>query len=88
MELRRGVNTLHRSHDIQEYQRIIDWLSPLNFPARHLDVLKQRQEGTGKWFLESKVFMGWADDPPSTLWCPGIRESRQPVKDNLQLTNI
>lgn len=74
-ELGEGVNTLQRNHDDQEYQTIIDWLSPLNFRLKQLDVLSQRREGTGEWYLESKGFTGWVEGPPSTLWGPGIREA-------------
>ncbi|KAI9792977.1 MAG: hypothetical protein M1816_001299 [Peltula sp. TS41687] len=87
-ELREGVNFLHQSYDNQSYQNIVDWLSPLNFQARQLDVFKQRQEGTGKWFLESKVYTDWVDGPPSTLWCPGIPGAGKTVLSSIVVDDL
>ena len=52
-----------------------DWLSSLNFKQRQADVLNQRTEGTGLWFLESDEFQSWTLSAGSEiLWCKGIRK--------------
>ena len=58
------------------FLRIVDWLSPLNFFTKQKDVLDQRQDGTGLWVLESDAFERWEAGIGNLLWCPGIRESR------------
>ena len=58
-----------------EEQEIINWLSPLEFFSKQNDALSRRQEGTGRWLLESSEFRSWLDTPgKEVLWCPGLRE--------------
>ena len=58
----------------EERDRILTWLSPLNFGPRLSDMLDRRQEGTGTWLLESQLFTDWLEGHFRTLWCPGMRE--------------
>ncbi|KAF0329084.1 ankyrin repeat protein [Colletotrichum asianum] len=51
---------------------IAKWLSPIDFTAKHVDNLKRRQEGTGQWFLDSKVFHSWIQKDRQTLLCHGV----------------
>jgi len=52
-----------------------DWLSSLNFKDTQADVLDQRTDGTGQWFLESDEFNAWlVSVVPQTLWCTGMRK--------------
>jgi hypothetical protein len=55
-------------------QTLGDWLCSLNFNLRQADVLSQRTEGTGQWFLKSDEFQSWTLSAGSEiLWCKGIR---------------
>lgn len=54
---------------------ILAWISPVNFCAKHIDILNRRQEGTGQWLLGTDEFDGWVTGRERTLWCPGIRTS-------------
>lgn len=72
--LDKRLEGLQQSQTRQEYQSIIDWLSPLNFSSTQIDILRRRQEGTGQWLLESQEFKDWLRGEKETLWCPGIRE--------------
>ena len=65
---------LEGNQNNQEFEKIADWLSPLNFLTTQVDVHSKRQEGTGQWLLESQVFKDWLCGTQETLWCPGIRE--------------
>jgi len=58
--------------DIKATDDIVDWLSPLVFSKTQHDQIAQRQEGTGKWFLESPKFQSWQLGSDKTLFCPGI----------------
>ncbi|KAJ7291414.1 hypothetical protein C8J57DRAFT_1211868 [Mycena rebaudengoi] len=63
--------------DSTEREKIIDWLSPLNFFARHADIFGTRQEGTGRWLLEDPQFRTWLLSPGEIIWCFGILISEQ-----------
>ncbi|KAL7926757.1 hypothetical protein ACQKWADRAFT_318066 [Trichoderma austrokoningii] len=52
--------------------KIINWLSPLSFRARHVSILASVQPGTGAWLLKHEIFRRWIDSKARTLWCPGI----------------
>ncbi|KAL7908738.1 hypothetical protein GGI35DRAFT_493723 [Trichoderma velutinum] len=53
-------------------QKIIQWISPLSFRSRHVNVLDSVQPGTGIWLLEHATFRDWVESKTGTLWCPGI----------------
>lgn len=59
---------------ISEERDLLDWLSPLEFFSKQNDALSRRQEGTGRWLLESNEFRRWLDIAGRVLWCPGMRE--------------
>ena len=59
----------------EDDQKIVSWLSPTTFWARHQDIMSYRTEDTGKWFLETREFNQWVNGTDKTLWCPGIRKS-------------
>ena len=62
-----------RSHQRdQEYQTIIDWLTPVNYATQQNDFIAQRQEGTGDWVLRSSEFQHWLKQTNQTLFCPGM----------------
>jgi Cdc6-like AAA superfamily ATPase len=50
----------------------MQWLSPTDFPSQQYDIISQRQEGTGQWFLDSTEFKSWLEGYDKTLFCPGI----------------
>ena len=65
-------------HNVEQNQKILTWLSKLDFDEKQRDILSKRHPGTGGWLLDSDTFKAWRnghDESPSTLWCPGIRES-------------
>lgn len=57
----------------EESQKILDWLSPLNFWEKQHDALSRRESGTGQWILEEPAFNEWLDGTQRILWCPGMR---------------
>jgi len=58
----------------EDNEKIIKWLSNLNFWAKHDDTFQRHQEGTGDWFLNHAAFQKWVVGPENTvLWCPGDR---------------
>lgn len=55
-----------------KHGRVVEWVSPTNYPAQQSDIIGRRQKGTGQWFLDAPDFASWLDEPKSTLFCPGI----------------
>ncbi|KAJ7270989.1 ankyrin repeat-containing domain protein [Mycena rebaudengoi] len=73
-EVRNVAQDQHQFLNSAERDKIIEWLSPLNFFARHDDIFRTRQEGTGRWFLEDSRFKNWLLSTGESVWCLGIRQ--------------
>ncbi|KAL3441342.1 nucleoside phosphorylase domain-containing protein [Aspergillus insuetus] len=67
MEARRKIEEAKRRH-----QAIVDYLAPYDFSKRYADVLSQRHENTGQWFLETAAFQKWLVTEGRTLWSSGM----------------
>ena len=65
--------TLFLGTSTDEQPEILKWLSPLEPGTRHEDVRSRRQDGLGKWFLETEDFIKWSNFKSSkaTLFCSG-----------------
>ncbi|KAF7345856.1 putative ankyrin repeat protein [Mycena venus] len=59
-------------NDPAEREKVIEWVSPLNFFPRQADILKARQPGTGEWLLQESLFKDWRAGEIRALWCRGI----------------
>ena len=59
------------ARDEQARRELCQWLSPLDFPAQQREVYSRRQEGSGKWLLESERFQSWLKTEGGVLLCPG-----------------
>ena len=66
------VGSLQLRNHQHERQALLEWITPLNFPAQQSVVFSRRQEGTGQWLLESPEFEKWRNKPRETLLCRGI----------------
>lgn len=69
---RENVVKLVRHQENQEWQAILDWLTPMDYAAQQSDFLTRRQEGTGQWLLDSTEFQTWLETDRQTLFCPGM----------------
>jgi Cdc6-like AAA superfamily ATPase len=64
-----GVKDAARTQKQEEINR---WLSPSDPSTNYNKALKQRQEGTGLWLLQSSPFKRWQTKQNSFLWLHGI----------------
>jgi hypothetical protein len=71
-QLQANIITFRVAQSWQQHQAIMEWLSPIDFPAQQHDIISQRQDGTAQWFLNSTEFKTWLDGPDKTLFCHGI----------------
>jgi hypothetical protein len=67
-----GVEAIRQNQDYTKHRRLMEWISPTNYPAQQSDVIDRRQEGTGQWFLDAPEVARWFNEPKATLFCPGI----------------
>ena len=52
--------------------KILAWISPLDFRAKHHDVLSRHHPGTGEWIFDSPEYISWRHGHSKLLWCTGI----------------
>ncbi|KAI0569585.1 ankyrin repeat domain-containing protein [Pyrenophora tritici-repentis] len=67
-----GVDEIQQDQDAAKHRRILEWISPTDYPAQQSDIIKRRQEGTGQWFLDAPQVAAWLSEHQATLFCPGI----------------
>src|SRR6185437_11037995 len=56
----------------QAKDKILEWLTPVDYGPQQSDYLRRRQPGTGKWLLDSAEYQTWLNTNQKTLFCPGI----------------
>lgn len=71
-ELVEGFKRLEHREADSELRTIADWLPSIDFAKQQSDFIGRRQEGTGRWFLDSPEFTTWLNGVKQTLFCPGI----------------
>jgi hypothetical protein len=69
--------TLSAGNRDEDQQKLLDWISPLNFWIAQIDVYDRCQESTGGWFFDHPSVKKWLEGDLKTLFCPGIRKSPQ-----------
>ncbi|EOA81085.1 uncharacterized protein SETTUDRAFT_44889 [Exserohilum turcica Et28A] len=67
-----GVEEIRQDQDAAKHRRILEWISPSDYPAQQSDIIDRRQEGTGQWFLDAPQVATWLSEHHATLFCPGI----------------
>ncbi|KAF3903443.1 hypothetical protein ABW20_dc0102901 [Dactylellina cionopaga] len=68
VDIKKAVSLLDKQADF----KILNWLTPIDYRPQHIDYIRRKQAGTGKWLLESTEFQSWVNDKDQTLFCPGI----------------
>lgn len=66
------MDQLHKHHDNEERQTILNWLTSTDYGTQQSDFIARWQEGTGQWLLNSDKFKSWLNTSKQTLFCPGI----------------
>ncbi len=60
----------HQRHE--EEEKVLHWLTPVDYGPQQSDHLMRRQPGTGQWLLDSDEYKTWLCASQQTLFCPGI----------------
>lgn len=61
----------------EKVQKILSWLSPVDFAKQQAEIFERRVENTGTWFLNSEKFKEWKQGGlgvSRNLWCYGGRK--------------
>ncbi|KAJ7721368.1 hypothetical protein B0H16DRAFT_375548 [Mycena metata] len=74
LDIKKTVDGVAHVQNRAERERLIDWISPLNFFPRHSDIVRAYQKGTGTWFIENPGFKEWTTGHGGVLWGHGMRE--------------
>ena len=61
--------------DIELIEKIVEWLSDINYRAILADNLGKRAAGTGEWALDDPVVSKWLEGVLRILWGLGMRTS-------------
>lgn len=99
--LRRRLTNINLDQFHREPTRaeVANWLSPLDFMQRQVEIYSQRAPQTGDWLLHSQEYKRWSGTIPSnpesddegtdeatSLWCTGIRKFTQGILRANRLT--
>lgn len=68
--------------------RIVEHYAPVSFSEKHRNVLQQRQDGTGRWFLDSGEFRGWLESAGGTLLCSGAPGAGKTVMASIIIEHL
>ncbi|KAF2681949.1 hypothetical protein K458DRAFT_75668 [Lentithecium fluviatile CBS 122367] len=68
--------------------KIRQWLSAPDPSTNYQKALKQRQDDTGLWFLESDQYTRWKADAASFLWLHGIPGCGKTILSSTILENV
>lgn len=70
------VTDLRSGREKWNHQRILEWLTPIDYAVQQSDLVSRWQKGTGSWFLSTEEFQRWltstTKNHQKTLFCPGI----------------
>lgn len=71
-----------------ERQKILTWVSSMNFLDKHHDISDTWNPGTGEWFLNTDAFQQWESSVGQVLWCPGIPGAGKTVLSSLVINHL
>ncbi|KAJ6453611.1 hypothetical protein DFH09DRAFT_1391815 [Mycena vulgaris] len=85
----KGAAHQQREHiSAEKQQAIFDWISPLEFLQRQVDVFSTLQPGTGEWLLADAQFQDWESGSGKILWCPGMPGAGKTVLTSLVFNHL
>lgn len=87
-EVSQHMSELIHARRSEEDEIILNWITTIDFAPQQRDFIKQRQEGTGQWFLKSKEYKSWLAAPGQTLFCPGIPGAGKTILASTIIDNL
>lgn len=82
------IHCVKARQDDQDRQKILDWLTAVDYGPQQSDYLKRRQRGTGKWLLDSAEYQAWLNIGKQTLFCPGIPGAGKTILTSIVIDDL
>lgn len=67
-----NFNNDRQKFDSASHLQRFGWISTYDHITEQHNRIRNRQEGTGQWFLDSPKVVRWLNEAKTTLCCPGI----------------
>nr|GAT51975.1 predicted protein [Mycena chlorophos] len=83
-----GSNNVQFGPLANDYDTIMDFVSPINFLPRQQEIYKARHKNTGNWPLAHPAFQEWKSGSSQVLWCSGIRQLILSILNILDIDSI
>src|SRR5580700_1858293 len=84
----KDIHYMKVRQDDQDHQKILVWLTPVNYSPQQSDYLKRRQQGTGQWLLDSAEYQTWLNIGKQTLFCPGIPGAGKTILTSIMVDDL
>ncbi|KAI0965301.1 Pfs, NACHT and ankyrin domain protein [Xylaria arbuscula] len=82
------VREIHDIANNNKNIKILNWFSKLSSQEKHKDVLKEHQEGTGRFLLDSQKFIDWRNGKDRILWCIGAPGTGKTVLASIVINTL
>lgn len=82
------IHHVRRRQDDHDRQKILDWLTPVDYGHQQSDYINRRQAGTGQWLLDSTEFQTWLETDKQTMFCPGIPGAGKTILTSIVIDNL
>jgi NACHT domain len=79
---------LLRQNSDHERRTILDWLTSVDYGTEQSDFIGRRQEGTGRWLLDSDDFQTWVEGSEQTLFCSGLPGAGKTIITSLVVDHL
>ena len=73
---------------IDDLEKVLAWLSPVNAAIKHQAYRKERHPGTGAWLFDLREMVHWLDNPNDALWIYGIPGAGKTMLSTLVVDEI
>ncbi|KAL3456121.1 hypothetical protein BJX64DRAFT_281571 [Aspergillus heterothallicus] len=67
-----ALSKVQQTQDDAECEKMLRWLSALDFGMKHTDCVRRHQPGTSEWILSNSEFTDWVASSGRTLLAQGI----------------
>jgi hypothetical protein len=84
----KDIHYMKVRQDDQDRQKILAWLTPVNYAPQQSDYLKRRQPETGQWLLDSAEYQTWLKTNKQTLFCPGIPGAGKTILTSMVIDDL
>lgn len=82
------LNDRNEDKTARSREKIVRWLTRIDYAAQQSDYFERSQAGTGQWLLGSVEFTTWVRSSKQTLFCPGIPGVGKTILTSIVIDNL